>query len=54
MNARDLLLMITYHFAATVILYLMAHHAGHVWGLDGLVDQLAVVERHPSLRPLFG
>jgi len=39
---------------ATVIVYLMAHHAGHVWGLDGLVDQLAVVERHPSLRPLFG
>ena len=35
MNARDLLLMITYHFAATVILYLMAHHAGHVWVLMG-------------------
>jgi hypothetical protein len=31
----------------------MAHHAGHVWGLDGLVDRLPLVARNPSLRPLF-
>ncbi|MDE2230373.1 MAG: DoxX family protein [Alphaproteobacteria bacterium] len=39
---------------ATVIVYLVAHDAGHVWGLDGLVERLHVVERHPALRPLFG
>lgn len=39
---------------ATVIVYLIAHNAGHVFGLDGLLEQLHVVERHPTLRPLVG
>ena len=48
-------LFVDFHLVyATVIVYLMAHHAGHVWGLDGLVDHLPVVARHPGLRPLFG
>ena len=47
-------LFVDYHLVyAVVIVYLMAHHAGHVWGLDGLVAQLPLVRRHPALRPLF-
>ena len=47
-------LFVDYHLVyAVVIVYLMAHHAGHVWGLDGLVDRLPLVKRNPSLRPLF-
>jgi thiosulfate dehydrogenase [quinone] large subunit len=39
---------------ATVLVYLIAHNAGHVWGLDGLLERLHFVERHPALRPLVG
>lgn len=39
---------------ATVLVYLVAHNAGHVWGLDGLLERFHVVERHPALRPLVG
>ena len=47
-------LFVDYHLVyAVVIVYLMAHHAGHVWGLDGLVERLPVVAHHSSLRPLF-
>jgi thiosulfate dehydrogenase [quinone] large subunit len=47
-------LFVDYHLVyAVVIVYLIAHHAGHVWGLDGLVDRLPVIERNPALRPLF-
>ena len=47
-------LFVDYHLVyAVVIVYLIAHHAGHVWGLDGLVDRLPWIERNPSLRPLF-
>jgi thiosulfate dehydrogenase (quinone) large subunit len=47
-------LFVDYHLVyAAVIVYLMAHHAGHVWGLDGLVDRMPLVTRHPGLRPLF-
>jgi hypothetical protein len=31
----------------------LAHHAGHVWGLDGLLERMPLVTHHPSLRPLF-
>ena len=48
-------LFIDYHLVyATVIVYLIAHRAGHVWGLDGLVERLPLMMRHPDLRPLFG
>lgn len=48
-------LFVDFHLVyATVIVYLMAHNAGHVWGLDGLLERLHVVERHPALRPLVG
>jgi hypothetical protein len=38
---------------ATVIVYLMAHHAGHVWGLDRLVERAPLVWRHPALQSRF-
>jgi thiosulfate dehydrogenase (quinone) large subunit len=48
-------LFVDYHLVyATVIVYLVAHRAGHVFGLDGLVNRLQLVVRHPGLHPLFG
>jgi thiosulfate dehydrogenase [quinone] large subunit len=35
-----------------VLIYLIAKRAGHVFGLDGWVEQLPFVVRHPVLRPL--
>jgi thiosulfate dehydrogenase [quinone] large subunit len=35
-----------------VLIYLIAKRAGHVWGLDGWVEQLPFLGRHPALRPL--
>ena len=43
-----------YHLVyAGVLVYLIAKRAGHVLGLDGLLDQLPFVTRHPELRPLI-
>jgi thiosulfate dehydrogenase (quinone) large subunit len=39
---------------ATVLVYLIAHRAGHVFCIDGLVEQLNMAEHYPVLRPLFG
>ncbi len=45
--------LIDYHIVYSVVLiYLIVKHAGHVWGLDGLVEKMAIVRDHPSLRPL--
>lgn len=42
-----------YHLVyAGVLVYLMAARAGHVWGLDGVIERLPLLERHPHLRPL--
>jgi thiosulfate dehydrogenase [quinone] large subunit len=47
--------LVDYHLVyATVIVYLIAHRAGHVWGLDGAVESFHIVENHPALRPLVG
>lgn len=47
--------LIDYHLVyAVVIVYLIAHRAGHVWGLDGLVERLRWTEQYPALRPLVG
>jgi len=47
--------LVDYHLVyATVIVYLIAHRAGHVWGLDGLIERLHLVDAHPALRPLVG
>jgi thiosulfate dehydrogenase [quinone] large subunit len=48
-------LFVDYHLIyATVIVYLIVHRAGHVWGLDGLLERIPSVARHPILRPLLG
>src|SRR6266568_256432 len=45
--------LLDYHvvYAGTLV-YLMVKRAGHVWGLDALVEELGFVERHPRLRAL--
>lgn len=46
-------LIVDFHIVyAGVLAYLIVKSAGHVWGLDGLVEKLPLVTRHPSLRPL--
>lgn len=39
---------------AGALVYLIAKRAGHVFGLDGLVERLHMVDHYPTLRPLFG
>ncbi len=47
--------LVDYHLVyATVIVWLIAHRAGHVWGLDGLVEDLRLEQQYPALRPLVG
>ena len=47
--------LVDYHLVyATVIVYLIAHRAGHVFGLDGLVEKMHMTEEYPVLRPLVG
>ncbi len=47
--------LIDYHLVyATVLVYLIAHRAGHVFGLDGLIEQMQLVKEYPMLRPLVG
>jgi len=46
-------LIVDYHLVyAGVLVYLVVKHAGHVWGLDGWVENLKFVQRHPGLKPL--
>lgn len=50
-NKNNLLL--DYHIVyAGVLTYLIVKRAGHVCGLDGWVENLSFVTRHPMLRPL--
>ena len=43
-----------YHIVYAGLLgYLIVKRAGHVWGLDGVVEKLPLVSQHPKLRPLF-
>jgi thiosulfate dehydrogenase (quinone) large subunit len=47
--------LVDYHLVyATVIVYLIAHRAGHVFGLDGLVEQMQLDKEYPMLKPLVG
>ncbi len=36
-----------------VLAYLIVKKAGHVWGLDGWVENLELIRRRPKLKPLF-
>jgi thiosulfate dehydrogenase [quinone] large subunit len=48
-------LFVDYHLVyATVIVYLIAHRAGHVFGLDGLAAKLPVVANSHFLKTLVG
>jgi thiosulfate dehydrogenase (quinone) large subunit len=47
--------LVDYHLVyATVIVYLIVHRAGHVWGLDELVERMRLVDQYPALRPVLG
>ena len=51
---HHLYLFVDFHLVyAIVIVYLIAHHAGHVWGLDGAVERLPVVAHNQILKSLF-
>jgi len=46
-------LFVDFHLVyATALVYLIAHRAGHVFGLDGLVEKLPVVAKSPFLKAL--
>jgi thiosulfate dehydrogenase [quinone] large subunit len=47
--------LIDYHIVyAGVLSYLMVKRAGHIFGLDGVVERLRWAEHYPTLRPLVG
>ena len=47
--------LVDYHIVyAGVLVYLIVKRAGHVFGLDGLLERMHVVEQYPVLRPLVG
>ncbi len=35
---------------AGVLVFLIVKRAGHVWGLDGLIERLPFLNQHPALR----
>lgn len=44
---------VDYHIVyATVLVYLIVKHAGHVWGLDAWAEKLPFIAQHPGLKPL--
>jgi thiosulfate dehydrogenase (quinone) large subunit len=47
--------LVDYHIVYSgVLVYLIVKRAGHVFGLDGLVERLRLVDQYPALRPLVG
>ena len=51
---NHLSLFVDYHLVyAVVIVYLIAHNAGRVWGLDALAVRLPVIARNPRLARAF-
>lgn len=50
-NANNFI--VDYHLVyAGVLVLLMVKQAGHVFGLDGWLENLAFVREHPALKPL--
>jgi thiosulfate dehydrogenase (quinone) large subunit len=46
-------LIVDYHLVyGGVLVYLIVKRAGHVFGLDGWVENLEFFKQHPSLKPL--
>jgi len=51
-NTNNFLL--DYHLVyGGVLVYLIVMKAGHVFGLDGYVENMKLVQEHPALKPLF-
>ncbi len=47
--------LVDYHIIYSgVLVYLIMKRAGHVFGLDGLLERMHMVEQYPALRPLVG
>jgi thiosulfate dehydrogenase [quinone] large subunit len=47
-------LIVDYHVVyAGVLVYLIVKKAGHVWGLDGWIENLKIIRQYPKLKPLF-
>ena len=47
--------LVDYHIVYIgVLVYLIVKRAGHVFGLDGLLEKLHLAEMYPVLRPLVG
>jgi thiosulfate dehydrogenase [quinone] large subunit len=47
--------LVDYHIVYSgVLVYLIIKRAGHVFGLDGLLERMHMVEQYPALRPLVG
>jgi thiosulfate dehydrogenase [quinone] large subunit len=47
--------LVDYHIVYSgVLVYLIVKRAGHVFGLDGLMERLHLVDQYPVLRPLVG
>jgi thiosulfate dehydrogenase (quinone) large subunit len=47
--------LIDYHIVyAGILVYLIVKRAGHVFGLDGVLERVHLVEQYPVLRPLVG
>ena len=45
--------LLDYHIVYSgVLVFLIVKHAGHVWGLDGVVERMSWFKQHPALRPL--
>ena len=45
--------LVDYHIVyATILVFLIVKHAGHVWGLDAWVENLPFMKDHTKLRPL--
>ncbi len=52
-NANNYL--VDYHIVYSgVLVYLMVKRAGHVFGLDGVIERWRIVDQYPVLRPLVG
>jgi thiosulfate dehydrogenase (quinone) large subunit len=47
--------LVDYHVVyAGIVVYLIVKRAGHVFGLDGLLEKLHLTDEYPVLRPLVG
>jgi thiosulfate dehydrogenase [quinone] large subunit len=45
--------LLDYHIVYSgVLVFLIVKHAGHVWGLDGVVERMSWFKQYPALRPL--